>query len=248
LRAQNDPLTRGGAAFCFDTNLKKGGRVDVRRDHCGRPLRWITDRDAAILEGYRVLLVDKASFPSDVVNGYYLQQHAVARLRRWGLLDRLRNSNCLSLYTITFDFGHFSLSGSPPPADDVLEGYAPRRIVLDKILVDAAVDAGAELREGFPVETLVWDGDRVVGIRSHTKSGVAVSESARIVIGADGPNSVVARSVSAQTYNVAPTLTCWYFSHWSGVPTAGVEFYLRDRWAMIACYTNDGLTADRLPI
>jgi flavin-dependent dehydrogenase len=44
-----------------------------------------------------------------------------------------------------------------------LEGYAPRRIVLDKILVDAAVDAGAELREGFPAETLVWDGDRVVG-------------------------------------------------------------------------------------
>jgi 2-polyprenyl-6-methoxyphenol hydroxylase-like FAD-dependent oxidoreductase len=52
-------------------------------------------------KGYRVLLVDKARFPSDVVNGYYLQQHAVARLKRWGLLDKLRNSNCPPLLTIS---------------------------------------------------------------------------------------------------------------------------------------------------
>jgi flavin-dependent dehydrogenase len=142
--------------------------------------------------GYRVLLVDKASFPSDIVNGYYLQQHAVARLRRWGLLDKLRNSNCPPLITLTFDFGEFSLMGSPPPAEDVVEGYAPRRIVLDKILVDAAVEAGAELRDNFPVEGLLWDSGGVTGIRSHSRSGIAVSESARIVIGADGPNSVVA--------------------------------------------------------
>lgn len=177
-------------------------------------------------KGYRVLLVDKASFPSDVVNGYYLQQHAVLRLRRWGVLDKLRNSNCPPLLTLSFDFGDFSLSGSPPPVDDVIEGYAPRRIVLDKILVDAAVQAGAELREGFAVEGLQWDGDCVTGVRSHTKAGAAVTESARIVIGADGPSSVVARSVKAPSYNVKPTLTCWYFSHWSEVPAEGVEFYL----------------------
>jgi flavin-dependent dehydrogenase len=193
-------------------------------------------------KGYRVLLVDRASFPSDVVNGYYLQQHAVARLKRWGLLDKLRNSNCPPLRTLTFDFGDFSLNGSPPPADDVSEGYAPRRIVLDKILVDAAVQGGAELREGFSVEELQWDGDHVTGVRSHTKAGTAVTESARIVIGADGPSSVVARSVDAQSYNVKPRLTCWYFSHWSEVPTEGVEFYLRAQRALIAARTNDGLT------
>ena len=193
-------------------------------------------------KGYRVLLVDRASFPSDVVNGYYLQQHAVARLKRWGLLDKLRNSNCPPLRTLTFDFGDFSLNGSPPPADDVSEGYAPRRIVLDKILVDAAVQAGAELREGFSVEALQWDGDHVTGVRSRTKAGTAVTESARIVIGADGPSSVVARSVDAQSYKVKPSLTCWYFSHWSEVPTEGVEFYLRAQRALIAARTNDGLT------
>jgi flavin-dependent dehydrogenase len=193
-------------------------------------------------KGYRVLLVDKARFPSDVVNGYYLQQHAVARLKRWGLLDKLRNSNCPPLLTITLDFGEFALSGSPPPRADVSEAYAPRRIVLDKILVDGAVQAGAELREEFAVDGLLQDDGRVTGIRSHTRMGAAITESARIVIGADGPNSIVAQSLDALTYNVKPTLTCWYFAHWSGVPANGVEFYLRNRRALIACHTNDGLT------
>src|SRR5438093_9290565 len=103
-------------------------------------------------KGYRVLLVDRATFPSDVVNGYKVQQLAVARLKRWGLLDKLRASNFPPLLTFTFDFGDVTLSGFPPPVGDVVEEYAPRRTVLDKILVDAAVEARAELREGFTVQ------------------------------------------------------------------------------------------------
>ena len=106
-------------------------------------------------KGYRVMLIDKAIFPSDVVNGYYLHQTAVARLKRWGLLDKLRAYNCLPLRTLTFDFGAFALTGSPPPADDVVEGYALRRTVLDKLLIEAAVEAGAELQERFTVQELV---------------------------------------------------------------------------------------------
>ena len=193
-------------------------------------------------KGYRVLLVDRATFPSDVVNGYYVQQTGGARLQRWGLLDKLRDSNCPPLRTLTFDFGDLSLSGAPPAVDGVVEGYAPRRIVLDRILSDAAVEAGAELREGFPVQEVLWEGDRVVGVRSVAKSGASVTERARIVIGADGTNSIVARTVNAPIYNARPTLTCWYMAHWSGVPAEGIEFYLRERRALIACHTNDGLT------
>ncbi len=193
-------------------------------------------------KGYRVLLVDRARFPSDVVNGYYLQQHGAARLKRWGLLDKLRASNCPPLLTLTFDFEDFRLTGSAPPADGIGEGYAPRRTVLDKMLVDAAVEAGVELRENFAVQQLSWDGERINGIRSHTKAGGTVVEQARIVIGADGAHSMVARAVNATTYNERPPLTCWYFAHWSGVPIEGVEFYLRKRRALISCYTNDGLS------
>lgn len=193
-------------------------------------------------KGYRVLLVDKAAFPSDVVNGYYVQQHGAARLKQWGLLDTLRASNCPPVFTLTFDFGAFALSGTPPPVSDVVEGYAPRRTVLDKILVDAAVEAGAELREEFTVQDLVWDGERVVGIRGQTKGGTIVTQHAHLVIGADGTHSRVARAVLAATYNTKPALTCWYAGHWSGIPVQGVEFYLRDRRAFIVCGTNDGLT------
>jgi flavin-dependent dehydrogenase len=192
--------------------------------------------------GYRVLLVDRATFPSDVVNGYYVQQTGAARLKRWGLLDRLRASNCPPLFTLIFDFGAFTLSGSPPPVDDVVEGYAPRRTVLDKILVDAAVEAGAELREEFTVQDLVWDGERVVGIRGQMKGGATVTEHTRLVIGADGTHSRVARAVQAATYNAQPALTCWYAGHWSGVPAETLEFYLRDRRVLISCPTNEGLT------
>jgi 2-polyprenyl-6-methoxyphenol hydroxylase-like FAD-dependent oxidoreductase len=68
-------------------------------------------------KGFRVLLVDRAVFPSDVVNGYYVQQTGVVHLRNWGLLDSLRDSNCPPLLTLTFDFGYFSLHGSAPAAD-----------------------------------------------------------------------------------------------------------------------------------
>ncbi len=141
-----------------------------------------------------------------------------------------------------FDFGDFTLSGSAPSADGVRAAYAPRRTVLDKILVDAAVEAGAELREAFIVEELLWDGARVTGVRGRAKHGAATTEKARIVIGADGTNSTVARTVQAPVYNVQPTLTCWYYGHYSGVPTDGLEFYLRNRRTLVACYTSHGLT------
>lgn len=193
-------------------------------------------------KGYRVLLVDKAAFPSDVVNGYYVQQLGGAQLQRWGLLERLRASNCPPLSTLTFDFGAFALSGTPPPVDGVVEGYAPRRTVLDKILVDAAVEAGAELREEFTVQDLVWNGECVTGIRGRVRGGTTVTEQARIVIGADGTYSSVARAVQAPQYNAKPPLTCWYAGHWSNVPSEKVEFYLRARRAFIVAPTNDGLT------
>ena len=126
-------------------------------------------------KGYRVLFVDKAVFPSDVVNGYYVQQIGGARLKRWGLLETLQASNCPPLSTLTFDFGAFALSGAPPSAEDVAEGYAPRRTVLDKILVDAAVNAGAELREECTLHDLVRDGEQVTGIRARTKEGATIT-------------------------------------------------------------------------
>src|SRR5207249_162088 len=93
-------------------------------------------------KGYRVLLLDKATFPSDTLSTHYIHQPGIACLKRWGLLDKLMASNCSPISKATIDFGPFALSGSPPPADGIAAAYCPRRTVLDKLLVDAAVEAG----------------------------------------------------------------------------------------------------------
>jgi flavin-dependent dehydrogenase len=149
-------------------------------------------------KGYRVLLADKARFPSDMVmSTHWIQQSGVAFLKGWGLLGKVRASNCPAITKMSLDLGPFTLSGSPTPARDVTEAYCPRRTVLDKILVDAAVEAGAELREGCLVNDLVWDTERVTGIRATMKGGSPFTAEARIVIGADGMHSTLARAVGA---------------------------------------------------
>lgn len=192
--------------------------------------------------GYRVLLVDRSTFPSDVISTHYIHQPGIERLQRWGLLDAVRASGCPALRRYTFDLGDFALVGAPPPAGDVHDGYAPRRRVLDTILVDAAARAGAEVREAFTVTELRTDGDRVVGIRGHARGGGrTVVERARMVIGADGLHSLVAARVEAQTYRERPSLTCNYYSYWSGVPS-GVALCSRPHRVIFSLPTNDGLT------
>src|SRR5262245_24285726 len=164
-------------------------------------------------KGYRVLLVDRATFPSDLAMSTHLvHQPGVARLKRWGLLDRVIASDCPPITAYHWDFGPFALDGSPPPFDGVAEAYAPRRTVLDKILVDGAVEAGAEVREGLPVEALITDGQRVTGVRCRTSAGAAATERARVIVGADGMHSPVARWVGAPEYDARPPLQGPFFT------------------------------------
>lgn len=192
-------------------------------------------------KGYRVLLVDKSRFPSDIMSTHLIWQAGVARLERWGLLEKVKATNCPPVKQFALDVGEFILVGSPTPAGEIKWAYAPRRKVIDKILVDAAAEAGAEVREGFAVRELITDGNRVTGIRGPRKGGAVVTENARIVIGADGMRSVVARTVRAPEYNTKPALGCGYYTYWSGLPVDGSELYLRPYRTMIAFPTNDGL-------
>ena len=150
-------------------------------------------------KGYRVLVVDRATFPSDTVSTHVVQPLGVAALARWGLLDRLAATGCPPIHTYAFDFGPFTISGSPGTADAPV-AYCARRTVLDKLLVDAASEAGAEIREAFTVEEVLIEDGRVVGIRGRAKSGETVTERARLVVGADGRYSVVASAVQPEQY------------------------------------------------
>ncbi|MDP9161570.1 MAG: NAD(P)/FAD-dependent oxidoreductase [Acidobacteriota bacterium] len=193
-------------------------------------------------KGYKVLLVDRASFPSDLpFSTHYIHQSGIAYLKRWGVLDRIVASNCPPITEFYFDFGSFALSGRPPVADGVKEAYAPRRKVLDAILVDAASASGVEVRTGFSVNELLSENGCVCGIRGREQGGSTIVEKARIVIGADGMHSTVARLAGAQEYNVKPPPQGPYFSYWSGVQMRGFEFYPGPYRGAFGWMTNNGL-------
>jgi flavin-dependent dehydrogenase len=194
--------------------------------------------------GHRVLLVDRATFPSDTMSTHLIHVTGVAALKRWRLLDELAATGPPPIATYSYDFGPFGISGSPRPCDGVADALCPRRIVLDDLLVRAAVAAGAELREAFTVDELLIEDGAVTGVRGHAKGGASVTEGARVVIGADGKNSLVAKAVRAQQYNEMPALSSGYYAYWSGLPTDGVECYARgeDRRVCAALPTHDGLT------
>lgn len=186
-------------------------------------------------KGYRVLAVDRDTFPSDTLSTAFLQPDAVERLRTWGLYDKLLATGCPEV-PLKAVFGGFEM----PPQPFVTT--APRRTYLDKILVDAAREAGTEVREGYSVLELLRDGDgSVTGIRGRGRDGVSASEEARVIIGADGRNSIVARTVEAEEYDTHEPTTVAYYSFFSGAEIAEHELHYNGRHALFAFPTNDGL-------
>jgi 2-polyprenyl-6-methoxyphenol hydroxylase-like FAD-dependent oxidoreductase len=194
-------------------------------------------------KGYRVLVVDRAGFPSDTVSTHMIHAPGVAALRRWGLLDRVVGSGCPPIEIYSFDFGPVTLRGKQrPAADGGSLSYAPRRTVLDTVLVEAAARAGAEVRERFTVEDLIVEDGVVVGIRGHDDGGGSVSERARVVVGADGSNSLVARAVKPEQYNEKPALQGGAYAYFSDLPLDDFEIVIRPDRGYGALPTNDGLS------
>ena len=185
----------------------------------GAPLAMLLARG-----GHRVLLADRAHFPSDTMSTHFMQPSELVQLRDWGLLGALLATGCPPCATVATHRGDFLLVGTPPLPDGVA-AYAPRRTVLDKLLVDAAAVAGAELREGCTVDDLIWDDGRVAGVAGRA-GGRVVRERARVVVGADGCYSRVARLVGAASYDAVPCQTCTYYAYWEGVAVPGFEAYL----------------------
>ena len=194
--------------------------------------------------GHRVLLVDKATFPSDTMSTHLVHPPGVAALARWGVLPELEATNCPPVSRYRFDFGAVTIEGEPRRADGIGTAYCPRRIVLDHLLVGAAAASGVEVREGFTVDGLIFDADRVVGIHGHGRDGQRVSERAAVVVGADGRHSLVAKAVGAEQYGETPAASPTYYAYWSNLPTEGMETYIRAEhgrgWGVLP--THDELT------
>ena len=189
--------------------------------------------------GARVLLVDRARFPSDTVSGHAIKQTGVAYLKRWGLLDAVLATGCPPIYKLQIGIGDRVLPG-PPPEPDTLPIVGPRRTVLDMTLIQAAASAGVDVQVRTTVSGLLHDGDHVVGIQALSNTGRPLRAVAPIVIGADGKQSWIAQQVGAEYEHYQPPVSFAYYSYWSGARVDGIAMYFAPGRAAGMLPTNDG--------
>ncbi len=193
--------------------------------------------------GHSVLLLDRDTFPSDMeASTHLIWQGGVARLARWGLLDRLKATNCPAMRNVSLDLGGLVLRGQPPPDGTAAEAYAPRRRALDEVLLEAAQEAGVEFHPSSAVRGLVTTSGRASGVSWVDATGSVFEAGAQQVVGADGPNSIVARAVSAAVQDEHPHLQGIIWSYFGNLPVDGLEFFARPGRMVLAWSTNDGQT------
>src|SRR5262245_29374438 len=159
--------------------------------------------------GHRVLIVDRAHFPSEIPQGHFIHRHGPRRLHDWGLGARVAGM-CPPITATTLDVGDFPLSADGLLRDGIPLGYAPRRARLDSLLLEAAIEAGAEVRQSWTVDEFITHDDRIVGVRGRHGDARSLIERAKVVVGADGRNSRLAKFVRAAMYECHESLTCWY--------------------------------------
>lgn len=203
----------------------------------GAPLAMLLAR-----RGHSVVLLDRASMPCDTVSTHWIRWPGIQWLDRWGLLDRLIATGCPPIHRVFLDFDSEVLAGTPVSSGGVAATYAPRRTVLDSLLVDAAREAGAELRDNFAVRDVVWDDGVVCGVRGVTATGRQATVRGTIVVGADGRNSTIARAVGAPVLEDRGILTRSVYGYWSNSSSSGIRVYFRGRRGISIWPTNEEMT------
>jgi flavin-dependent dehydrogenase len=194
----------------------------------------------AARRGYRVLLLDRSTLPSDTLSTHYIHATGLAHLRRWGLLDALAETGCPRIERMVHQVADVRLTAGVPADGTVTFGYAPRRRVLDGLLLSAAIEAGAQFTDGSEVINLLVTDGRVHGVTYRDRAGRSRTVQARLVVGADGMRSTVARLAGAAVERADPVLKCTYYTYWSGV-NVDFELYERSGRLVGALPTNDGL-------
>jgi len=191
--------------------------------------------------GLRVLVVDRARYGADTLSTHALMRGGVLQLTRWGLLDRIVAAGTPAVRRTTFRYAGDVVPIDLKPSYGVEALYAPRRTVLDPVLVDAAVAAGADVRFGVAVTGVRRDRHgTVTGITGRTRDGESLRVLARVVVGADGIRSTVAEAVGAPFDRVGRSAAAATYGYWSGLETDGYEWSWRPDAASGVIPTNDG--------
>lgn len=190
--------------------------------------------------GLEVVVVDRATFPSDTRSTHALASAGVLLLAQWGLLDPVLAAGTPVARSIGMKVG--DLEASIPLPDGHPGSMAPRRTVLDAILVDAARAAGADVRERTTFRGLTTDGHgRVTGIRATAAHDTELTVEAALVVGADGIDSPVAAAVGAERYRVSPSVISGVYAYYADVDSRHNQLALGRDHCALTFPTNDDL-------
>ncbi len=167
-------------------------------------------------KGYSVLVLDQDRFPSGTLSTHLFFSDTMDVFERIGVLDRVLNVDAPRLKRLRFPY----VDAPFPCRNGRNFALCIRRQVLDGILVDKALEHDRiEVRTGMRVIGLLRDGERVTGVRYRPIGGEEEMEArGRIVIGADGRHSLVAREAGAQSYHDVPAMFAWYYAYFPNVP------------------------------
>lgn len=193
--------------------------------------------------GLEVLLVDRGSYGSDTLSTHALMRGAVLQLKRWGLLDELAASGTPAVRRTAFHYGDQVVDIAIKESHGVDALYAPRRTVLDPILVDAAKAAGATVRFRTGLVDLLRDGGgRITGAVLKGPMGEPYMVRADHVVGADGAGSTVARLAGAGFVARGQHATAVIYGYWSGLSVEGYHWHYRPGTSVGVIPTTAGRT------
>ncbi len=191
--------------------------------------------------GRRVLAVDRGAYGADTLSTHALMRAGVLQLARWGLLDRIEREGTPRVSRTVFHYEDETIDIPIKPRDGVPALFAPRRTVLDRVLVDAAVEAGAEVRHHVRLVDLVrGHSGRVEGVVLRDTEDRARAIGADLVIGADGLRSAVASLVAAPVTCRGRHAAFSIYGYWSGLPVEGYHWHWGREAAAGAIPTNGG--------
>lgn len=189
--------------------------------------------------GHRVVVLDRGRRGSDTLSTHALMRPAVTQLDRWGVLDHVIAAGTPGLDHVVFHYGACEVR-----LETSTTLYAPRRTVLDPLLVDAAERSGAEFRFGADVRGLVRrDDGRVVGVRLRDARGGTTELRARVTVGADGRRSRVAAELQPAVSRASAATSAFAYAYFTGVDSDAYEWCYAPGATAGLIPTDDGLTA-----
>jgi menaquinone-9 beta-reductase len=192
--------------------------------------------------GARVVLVDKGAYGTDMLSTHALMRGAVLQLDRWGVLPDIVARGTPPIRSTTFCYAESEATVPIEPKYGVPALYAPRRTLLDRLLVDAAFKSGVDVRYGVRVDGVKVDSrGRAIGI-SAVDAGRRREIAADIVIGADGLHSTIARQVRAPRIVEGRYATAVLYGYWEGLSADEYRWWFKPGVSMGSIPTNDGAT------